>query len=247
MATTFVLVAAFFQTYLVKAKGWTERDIGSATLDTLLASVIYTLIGCVIMATAATVLYPHTVVNSADAMASQLEGLFGPNAKLIFAIGFGAAAFSSFITNALIGGVVLNDGLGLGGQLDSQPTKLLAAVILLLGMFTSLAIIHQENAARSITSAAHAEVNTGSVETASAAAPSRLKMNAIAIGQATTLLAVPLGVVVTLVVLFDPRANRRHPLPLAAKGFVIVGVLLLLGVAMATFSKLLPAIEKLLH
>ncbi len=246
VATTFILVAAFFQTYLVKAKGWTERDIGNATLDTLLASVIYTLIGCVIMATAATVLYPHTVVNSADAMASQLEGLFGPNAKLVFAIGFGAAAFSSFITNSLIGGVVLNDGLGLGGQLDSQPTKLLAAAILALGMFTSLAIIHQENTAPAVVAVEQANVSTDSDKPVSAPAPSKLKVNAIAIGQATTLLAVPLGVVVTLVVLFDRRANQKHPLPLAAKGFVIVGVVLLLGVAFSTFTKLLPAMGELL-
>ncbi len=246
VATTFILVAAFFQTYLVKAKGWTERDIGNATLDTLLASIIYTLIGCVIMATAATVLYPNTVVTSADAMASQLEGFFGPNAKLVFAIGFGAAAFSSFITNSLIGGVVLNDGLGLGGQLDSQPTKLLAAAILLLGMFTSLGIIHQENAPPAVVAAEDQGMPGESDEPRPVPAARHLKVNAIAIGQATTLLAVPLGVVVTLVVLFDPRANRKHPLPLAAKGFVIVGLLLLLGVASSTFLKLLPAIQKLL-
>lgn len=71
-------------------------------------------------------------------------------------------------------------------------------------------------------------------------------MNAIAIGQATTLLAVPLGVIVTLVVVFDPRSNQNHRLPIAAKGFVIVGVLLLLGVALSTFTKLLPAIRELL-
>lgn len=242
VATTFILVAAFFQTYLVKAKGWTERDMGSATLDTILASIIYTLIGCVIMATAATVLYPHTVVNSADQMASQLAGLFGPNAKMIFAVGFGAAAFSSFITNALIGGVVLNDGLGLGGQLDSAPTKALAAAILLLGMFTSLAIIHQENAPPTTV----AEDSEASAPAEATAPPSRLKVNAIAIGQATTLLAVPLGVVVTLVVVFDPRSNRNHRLPIAAKVFVIVGLLLLLGVAGSTFTKLLPAIRELL-
>lgn len=243
VATTFILVAAFFQTYLVKAKGWTERDMGNATLDTVLASIIYTLIGCVIMATAATVLYPDTVVNSADQMASQLAGFFGPNAKTIFAVGFGAAAFSSFITNALIGGVILNDGLGLGGQLDSVPTKSLAAAILLLGMFTSLAIIHQENAPP----AAASDGSEGSTPAEpSSAPPSRLKVNAIAIGQATTLLAVPLGVIVTLVVVFDPRSNQNHRLPIAAKGFVIVGVLLLLGVALSTFTKLLPAIRELL-
>lgn len=244
VATTFILVAAFFQTYLVKAKGWTEADMGSATLDTVLASIIYTLIGCVIMATAATVLYPHIVVTSADEMASQLEGLFGPSAKFIFAVGFGAAAFSSFITNSLIGGVVLNDGLGLGGQLDSPPTKILAAAILLLGMFTSLAIIHQENAPLPV--AAQSENKSQVAEDVAAPPPSSLKVNAIAIGQATTLLAVPLGVIVTLIVVFDPQSNRNHRLPLPAKGFVIVGLVLLLGVALSTFSKLLPAIRELL-
>lgn len=246
VATTFILVAAFFQTYLVKAKGWTEADMGNARLDTVLASIIYTLIGCVIMATAATVLYPHIVVTSADEMASQLEGLFGPSAKWIFAIGFGAAAFSSFITNSLIGGVVLNDGLGLGGQLDSTATKVLAAAILLLGMFTSLGIIHQENASPPVATVDSENEPPAAETTTTAPPPSRLKVNAIAIGQATTLLAVPLGVIVTLVVVFDPQANQRRRLPLPAKGFVIVGLLLLLGVAFSTFTKLLPAIRELL-
>ncbi len=72
----------------------------------------------VIMITAATVLKPAGVeVNSAIDMAMQLEPLLGPLAKWMFLLGFWSAAFSSFIVNAMIGGTLLADGLGLGGIL----------------------------------------------------------------------------------------------------------------------------------
>ena len=144
VATTFVMVAAFFQAYLVRAKGWKEEDLSSGVTDTVLASILYTAIGCVIMMTAAAVLYPGGSVDSAAGMAMQLEGVFGSHARIIFCIGFGTAAFSSFVTNALIGGVLVSDGLGLGGKVNSPSTKLIAAIILLIGMATAVAILQSE-------------------------------------------------------------------------------------------------------
>ncbi len=231
VATTFILVAALFQSYLVKAKGWTAENLPSATLDTVLASVIYTLIGCVIMATAATVIYPDGTITSAADMASQLEKLFGPAAQMVFAVGFGAAAFSSFLTNALVGGVLLCDGFGLGGQLESKATKVLAALILVVGMLTAIAILQQERQAA-------AAPSTASDEATEKPAGSQLKVQAIAVGQATTLLAVPLGAIVTILVLFDRRANANRPLPLPAKLFAIAGLLVLLSTAAVTYEKL---------
>ena len=148
VGTTFCISAAFFQAYLVKAKGWTENDLGSGIKDTVMASVMLTLIGAVIMTTAATVLHPWKGALSFEIMIGSLEGVFGPCAKLVFSVGFWAAAFSSFIADSLTGGVLVNDGFGLGGKVDSMPTKIFASCVPLVGMTTGLFITHSAEKAR---------------------------------------------------------------------------------------------------
>ncbi|NQT41216.1 MAG: Nramp family divalent metal transporter, partial [Planctomycetes bacterium] len=225
VATTFVIVAAFLQPYLVKAKGWTEKDLGNGLIDTLLASLVLTLIGAMIMMTAAAVLHGRDVSGTINfpVMISQLEKAFGDYARVIFSIGFFSAAFSSFITNSLIGGVLLNDGLGLGGKLESLSTKICATLVLLTGMSTALYIIHIE---------ATSGVN--------------LTVKAIRIGQAATMLAVPLGVIAMVVVLFDSKAVKGRGLPMWAKGFVLFGAALLLGIAALMYVKIQPELTSLL-
>lgn len=232
VATTFVLVAASFQSYLVKAKGWGDDDFTSGTTDTVMGSVVFTLIGSVIMMTAASVLYGRTEVKSATDLANQLGGVFGDYAKVIFCVGFWAAAYSSFVTNSLIGGVHLCDGLGLGGQLEQRATKAFATVVLLVGMFTALAIIH-------FTPAATADV-------AGEPAQSQVEVTAIMLAQAMTLLAIPLATIATVLVLFDGRAVKDRPLSAWAKGFVVFGAVLLLTNAAMTAMKIGPKIMDLL-
>ena len=233
VATTFVMVAAFFQSYLVRAKGWKEEDLSSGVTDTVLASVLYTAIGCVIMMTAAAVLYPGGRVDSAAGMAMQLEGVFGPYARIIFCIGFGTAAFSSFVTNAMIGGVLINDGLGLGGKVNSKSTKLIAGIILLIGMATAVAILQSEAPADAVGS--------------SAAAKSQLEIRALALAQALTLLAMPLGVLATLLAFFDRDAMAQRPLSLLERAFVVVGVTVLLGIAGMTALRVIPMVSDLVQ
>lgn len=225
VATTFVIVAAFLQPYLVKAKGWTEKDLRDGILDTVLASIMLTLVGAMIMITAAAVLYvPGREQGSVnfEAMIGQLKA-FGPAAKFVFGIGFFAAAFSSFITNSLIGGVLLNDGLGFGGKFESRPTKIFATLVLLIGMSTALCITYVES--------------TTGVD---------LTVKAICVGQAATLLAVPLATVAMVVVLFDRRTMGKHSLSLPAKAFVLFGAAVLLGNAALMCVKIWPAISSVL-
>ena len=231
VATTFAIVAAFFQSYLVKAKGWTEKDLADATLDTVLASIAYTLIGCFIMITAAAVLYPDNTIDSATDMAAQLEGAFGANAKLVFCIGLSAASFSSFITASLIGGVLLNDGLGFDGKLESPWTTRFATLVLLIGMATSTTIILASEAPNSSTLA------DGST-TAAVEAKGQIEVKAIAVAQAVTMLAVPLAAIAMVAVLFDQRATKGRGLPALAKAFVLLGAALLLGIALMIYVKL---------
>ncbi|NQU22719.1 MAG: Nramp family divalent metal transporter [Candidatus Nealsonbacteria bacterium] len=223
VGTTFVIVAAFLQPYLVKAKGWTEKDLASGMIDTVAASIILTLIGTMIMMTAAAVIYPADEPVNFGVMTRQLEKAFGPYAKLIFSIGFFAAAFSSFVTNSLIGGVLLNDGLGLGGKLESRPTKIFATLVLLIGMSTALYIIHVEDA-RGVD----------------------LTVKAITIGQAATMLAVPLGSIAMILVLCDSKSTGGRPLWGWAQVFVLIGALVLLGIAAVMYVKIKPQIVDLL-
>jgi len=247
VGTTFCISAAFLQPYLVKAKGWTEQDLASGLTDTVMASVMLTLIGTIIMMTAATVLYPHKGRVNFVIMIGTLETAFGPYAKYIFSVGFWAAAFSSFITNSLIGGVLLNDGLGLGGKLESTTTRVLASCVLLVGMTTALFIIHQDVAAKE---AALAQAETAeSPAAAQGVEPAKkvdLKVAAILVGQAATMLAVPLGAIAMVVVLLDDRLTPGRALPIWAKLLVVVGACVLLGIAGLTYFKIQPALMAIL-
>ena len=183
--------------------------------------------------TAAAVLYPGGSVDSAAGMAMQLEGVFGPYARIIFCVGFGTAAFSSFVTNAMIGGVLINDGLGLGGKVNSPSTKLIAAIILLIGMATAVAILQSDA--------------PGDTAAVGPAAKSQLEIRALALAQALTLLAMPLGVLATLLAFFDRDAMARRPLSLPERAFVVVGVTVLLGIAGMTALRVIPMISALMR
>lgn len=239
VATTFVIVVAFFQSYLVKAKGWGERDMADGAVDTVLASIMFTLVGCVIMMTAAAALQGNRV-ESAGAMAVQLEGVFGPYAKIVFCAGFWAAAFSSFITNSLIGGVLLNDGLGFGGILESLPTKVFATFVLLIGMTTAIAIINaRSEPSKKSTMETSSKIEAPAQPPETAQDKGDLRVKAIALAQAVTMLAVPLGAIAMVVALFDRRAVKGRGLSVWAKAFVLFGAAVLLAIAAMTYVKVL--------
>ncbi|WP_432662844.1 divalent metal cation transporter [Wukongibacter baidiensis] len=133
-ATTFSVAAASFQTYLVRSKGWTKKDISKGLKDSAIGIIILSIICMVIIITSAAVLKPVGItVNSAVEMAMQLEPLLGSFAKWMFLFGLWAGSFSSFIVNAMIGGTFLADGLSLGSSLDSLWAKIFASIIMILG------------------------------------------------------------------------------------------------------------------
>ncbi|QGP92039.1 Divalent metal cation transporter MntH [Neomoorella glycerini] len=143
-ATTFSVAAAAFQAYLVKGKGWGKDDYRKAMQDATAGIIVLGAITMVIMITSAAVLLPKGIkVNTAVEMALQLEPLLGPLAKWLFLIGLWAAAFSSFIVNAMIGGTMLADGLGIGSTMDGKWPKLLASLVMILG--TAVASIYKTN------------------------------------------------------------------------------------------------------
>lgn len=138
-ATTFSVAAAAFQSYLVRSKGWTKDEMGKGLRDAVIGIAVLAGITAVIMITAATVLKPQGIrVESAFEMARQLEPLLGPMAKWMFLSGLWAAAFSSFIVNAMVGGTLLADGLGIGATLDSFWAKVFASLIMALGTVAAI-------------------------------------------------------------------------------------------------------------
>jgi len=133
LGTTFVVVGAFFQSYLVQNKGWGESYLKVSLRDTKTGIIILGFISGLVIITAATVLYPRGFeVKSIAQMA------FGPYSKYIFSIGFGAAAFSSLLVNAIIGGSLLSDGLGLGSSMNCKFPKIFTCIILVVGMLIAV-------------------------------------------------------------------------------------------------------------
>ena len=141
IGTTFSVAGAFYHSYLVRKKGWTVSDLRQGFVDSVVGISILGLITLMIMVTAAAVLHGNIAgkdLGSAADVARQLEPLFGPSAKILFCMGLFAGAFSSFLVNAMIGGSILSDGLGLGGDMDGRWPKTFTIVALLMGMMVAI-------------------------------------------------------------------------------------------------------------
>ncbi len=142
-ATTFSVGGAFYQSYLVRQKGWTPKDLKQGMFDSAVGIFTLVLVTGMILVTAAAVLHgkPGLQFQTAADVAKQLEPAFGPAAKILFCLGIFAGAFSSFLVNAMIGGTILSDGLGLGGSMDARAPKLFTTMALLLGASVAVFVI----------------------------------------------------------------------------------------------------------
>ncbi|MDG2220051.1 MAG: Nramp family divalent metal transporter [Rubripirellula sp.] len=141
IGTTFVIAAAFYQAYLVRQKGWDERELRSGILDARVGSLIMALITIMLMSTAAAGLYTGQPVALRDpiAVANALEPTFGSRGRVIFSLGLFSAAYSSFLINSMIGGFIAADGFGLGCKPSDLAPRILTAVALICGMVVALA------------------------------------------------------------------------------------------------------------
>ncbi|MFJ5768982.1 Nramp family divalent metal transporter [Psychrobacillus sp. NPDC093180] len=133
-ATSFSVVGALYQSYLVKEKGWTISDAGSGKKESFLGIFLLGFISFLIMITAATILKPQgLIVNDASEMGLALEPLFGSWSTFVFMLGLFGASFSSLMGNATIGGALLADGLGIGNNLANMKVKLFIILVMLFG------------------------------------------------------------------------------------------------------------------
>ena len=133
VGTTFVVAAAYYQSYLVRFRGWTTADLPEGMLDARVSAAIMAVITLMLMSTSAAVLRGQTLGGVAD-VANSLQPLFGDKGKVLFCVGLFSAAYSSFIVNSMIGGFILADALGLGSTPEDKWPRLLTGAVLLIGM-----------------------------------------------------------------------------------------------------------------
>ncbi len=140
VGTTFVAAAAYYQSYLVRFRGWTVEDLRSGLFDARVGALVMLLITVMIMSTAAAVLRGKELRSVGD-VGQQLYPLFGETGRAIFCVGLFAAAFSSFLVNSMIGGFLLAASLGLGDTPAHRWPRILTAAVLLIGMGVALVVI----------------------------------------------------------------------------------------------------------
>lgn len=133
IGTTFSVGGAFYQSYLVKEKGWGIDDVRRGTIDSVLGMSVLGAISCIVLLTSWRVFYGdpnRPTFGSVDELALVLEPAFGSGGRIVFACGILAGALSSFLGNALIGGTVLSDSVGKGASLqNSWPLHLTTAAM----------------------------------------------------------------------------------------------------------------------
>jgi len=135
VATTFPVVAAVYQTYLMREKQWGVEQLREEGFESFVGIFILGAIATVILLTSAGAI--HGVIDpvfSAEGMALQLEPLAGPAAFYLFTIGFFFASISSMIVNPLIGATLLVDGFNQDASMNARPVKIWTAVALTAGL-----------------------------------------------------------------------------------------------------------------
>ena len=217
IGTTFVITAAFYQSYLARFKGWKIKDLKDGRIDACISASIMALITIMIMSTAAAVLRGMTLTSVAD-VGNALQPLFGDKGQILFCIGLFSAAYSSFIVNSMIGGFILSDSLGLGGTPQDKSTRILTAAVLLTGMFVAMYVI---------------ESGTKPVA-------------AIVAAQAVTVVAAPLAAGALLLLTSSKKIMGEHRNGPILNLFAGIGFVLLLGMAwyIAT-EKVIPQINSM--
>ena len=140
-ATTFSVISAVIQAYLVKDKKWTKETLKDNLKGSTTGVVILAAISGVIIITSAAVLRPQGIVpTSAVEMGLQLEPLLGSTSKWLFLFGLFSASFSSFVVNAFSGGLLLADGFKLGKSYNNKYVKIFASLLMILSTIIVLII-----------------------------------------------------------------------------------------------------------
>lgn len=138
-ASTFSMVAAFYQSYLVQERIKVNPEIKEQNSNSITGIFILCLMSAIIMICAASILHKQGInVVSASDMSRALEPLFGEHASALFLVGLFGASFSSLVGNSTIGGTLMADSLGYGSNLNSGKVKLFIASVMVFGAVIAL-------------------------------------------------------------------------------------------------------------
>ncbi len=215
MATTFAVVGAIYQSYLVQNKNWKISNLRRGLNDTYMGIFLLAFISVLIIVTSAAALHPFGIkVNSAADMALQLEALFGSYAKIVFSLGLCAAAFSSLVVNSVMGGGLLADSFGLGHSMNEKIPRIFTAIILFIGML--IAVFFRGNV-----------------------------IYALIMAQASSMLAVPLIALGMFLILNNKKVMGKYKNNIFQNVLAILGFVILSVMVYFMYSKLTVFIESL--
>jgi len=207
-ASTFSIVAALYQSYLVQERIKFNPEIKEGNTNSITGILILGIMSAIVMICAATVLNKQEIaVNSASDMAKALEPLFGDYASKLFLIGLFGASFSSLIGNATAGGTLLGDSFGYGSQLNSKVIRGLIALIMIFG--AAIAIIF-----------------------------GKLPLQLIVFAQSVTIFLVPFIGIAMYAISNDPKIMGKHTNSTAVKVFGAIGLIILFLLACSNVKEL---------
>ena len=135
IGTTVVPYNIFLHAALVNEKWGSKNDLKDASFDTVFSILIGGIISLCILLTASG-LDKSNITNAID-LANNLEPLYGSFSKFVLAVGLFSAGLTSSITAPLAAAYVVNGCLDLGLNRKSLVFKLIALLVLLIGLFSS--------------------------------------------------------------------------------------------------------------
>ncbi|MDC6366810.1 MULTISPECIES: Nramp family divalent metal transporter [Flavobacteriaceae] len=138
-ASSFSIVGAFYQSYLVREKNWKKTSKSIPLAEGRTGIITLGLLSSLVMCCASAVLHQNQiVVNSPSDLGKALEPLFGSWAATMFMVGLFAASFSSMIGNATIGGVILSDTFFGRSKLSEWRVRSFIILVILIGAAIAL-------------------------------------------------------------------------------------------------------------
>lgn len=208
IASSFSIVGAFYQSYLVQEKRRIYPDVQQKSTDSLTGILILGLMASIVLICAATVLFPTGIkVSNATDMARALEPLFGDNASKLFLCGLFGASFSALIGNASVGGTLLGDAIGSGNQLNSKTVRYLIALVMLIGAAIAIRF-------------------------------GKLPLELIILAQSVTILIVPFIGIAMYAISNDPKIMGKHTNSVTVKLIGFLGLLILVALACINVKEL---------
>jgi manganese transport protein len=124
VGTNFSINAAFYTGYAARERGLRRDQYRETTLADTVPGIVAPGVMTALVIVAAAAVLPGSDGSSLAQLAGVLEPIAGPVGRIVFALGFFGAAFSSMIANAVAGGTLLADGLGHGNRLSSLRVRL---------------------------------------------------------------------------------------------------------------------------